>query len=64
MGLFVSVLMPYSTLAPAERERPCIGLVADGEALSAALVRATFGEVDAARVGAALIEVGSRRSSG
>jgi AcrR family transcriptional regulator len=58
--MFVSVLRPHSTLPPAELERRCIGLVGAGEALSAALVRGTFSENDAADVFASLIEGGLR----
>lgn len=59
--MFVSVLKPHSTLSAAELEWRCIGLVGAGEALSAALVRGTLNEVDAAEIFASLIQ-GSLRS--
>ena len=58
--MFVSVLKPHSTLPTAELERRCIGLVGAGEALSAALVRGTCGEAEAAGVFASLIKGGLR----
>jgi AcrR family transcriptional regulator len=58
--MFVDVLKPHSTLSAAELERRCIGLVGAGEALSAALVRDTFNEAEAAEVFAALIQGGLR----
>ena len=62
--MFVSVLKPYNTLATAELERRCIGLVGAGEALSAALVRGNFSEAEAAGVFASLIKGGLRALPG
>ncbi|WP_413739026.1 TetR/AcrR family transcriptional regulator [Sodalis sp. RH21] len=58
--LFASVLKPYVTLPPGELERRCIGLVGAGEALSAAMVRGSHRESEAAETFAALIEGGLR----
>jgi len=46
------------------RRRRCIGLVGAGEALSAALVRGNFSEVEAAGVFASLIKGGLRAPPG
>ncbi|MFC0388139.1 TetR/AcrR family transcriptional regulator [Muricoccus vinaceus] len=58
--MFVSVLKPHSTLSAAGLEWRCIGLVGAGEALSAALVRGTLNEVEAAEIFASLIQGGLR----
>jgi AcrR family transcriptional regulator len=62
--MFVSVLLPHSSLSASELERRCIGLVGAGEALSAALMRGSFSEAEAAGVFASLIEGGLRKSPG
>jgi AcrR family transcriptional regulator len=56
VAMFVSVLKPHSTLSPSELYRYCVGLVGAGEALSAALVRRTCSEAEAAEAFASLIE--------
>ena len=56
--LFASVLAPYVTLAPAELQRRCVGLVGAGEALSAAMVRGDCTETEAAGALASLIAGG------
>ena len=56
--LFASSLAPFVTLAPAELERRCVGLVGAGEALSAAMVRGSCTEAEAAQALASLIEGG------
>ncbi|MGQ9370797.1 TetR/AcrR family transcriptional regulator [Azospirillum sp. ST 5-10] len=63
VGMFVSVLAPHGTLAPAELERRCIGLVGAGEALSAALVRGRCSRSEAVATLASLIEGGLRAPS-
>ncbi|WP_190295666.1 TetR/AcrR family transcriptional regulator [Halotalea alkalilenta] len=54
--LFAAVLKPHSTLSPAELERRCVGLVGAGEALSAAMVRGSCSEAEAAEAFASLIQ--------
>lgn len=56
--MFIAVLKPHSSLATAELERRCIGLVGAGEALSAALVRRTCSEAEAVKAFSSLIEGG------
>ena len=58
--MFVSVLKAYNTLATAELERRCIGLVGAGEALSAAMVRGKCSESEAIEAFTALIQGGLR----
>ncbi|RYG67814.1 TetR/AcrR family transcriptional regulator [bacterium] len=62
--LFATVLKPYCALAPLELERRCVGLVGAGEALSAAMVRGSLSESEAAGAFRALIEGGVRPFSG
>lgn len=45
--MFVSVLQPHSELPLEELERRCVGLVAAGEALAAAMSRGRFSETEA-----------------
>ncbi|WP_211266669.1 TetR/AcrR family transcriptional regulator [Halotalea alkalilenta] len=54
--LFAAVLKPHSTMSLAELERRCVGLVGAGEALSAAMVRGSCSEAEAAEAFASLIE--------
>ncbi|TGN55955.1 TetR/AcrR family transcriptional regulator [Paracoccus liaowanqingii] len=58
VDMFVTVLMPHSSLAPSELVRRCVGLVGAGEALSAALLRHAYSEAAAVETFAALIEGG------
>lgn len=53
--LFVSVLGPHSALPRDQLEERCVGLVGAGEALSAALVRSTYTEAQAAQALASII---------
>jgi AcrR family transcriptional regulator len=53
--MFVSVLEPHVALSAVDLEHRCIGLVGAGEALSAAKVRGTLSEAEAASVFASLI---------
>lgn len=54
--MFLSVLEPHATLATAELERCCVGLVGAGEALSGTLVRGRHGEKEAIEAFALLIQ--------
>jgi AcrR family transcriptional regulator len=58
--LFLSALGPFTPWSPLELERFCIGLVGAGEALSAAMVRGSCGETDAADTFASMIRGGLR----
>jgi AcrR family transcriptional regulator len=58
--LFASALGPFTPWSPVELERYCIGLVGAGEALSAAMVRGSCGETDAADTFASIIRGGLR----
>lgn len=62
--MFISVLTPHSSVPATELERRCTGLVGAGEALSAALVRGSFNEAEAATAFAALITGGLRAPPG
>lgn len=62
--MFVAVLTPHCTLAHAELERRCVGLVGAGEALSAALVRGHCDRAEAAAAFAALIRGGLGEAPG
>ncbi|WP_434658040.1 TetR/AcrR family transcriptional regulator [Pseudomonas sp. R3-56] len=53
--MFVSVLEPHTTLASAELERCCTGLVGAGEALAGALVRGRHAQDEVIEAFAALI---------
>lgn len=53
--MFVSVLEPHATLASAELERCCTGLVGAGEALAGALVRGRHAQDEVIETFAALI---------
>ncbi|WP_434697742.1 TetR/AcrR family transcriptional regulator [Pseudomonas sp. Z1-14] len=53
--MFVSVLEPHATLASAELERCCTGLVGAGEALAGALVRGRHAQDEVIEAFAALI---------
>ena len=53
--LFAAVLQDHVALGPSELERRCVGLVGAGEALSAAMVRGTCTEADAAAAFRSLI---------
>lgn len=53
--LFATVLQDHVALEPDVLERRCVGLVGAGEALSAAMVRGTCTEADAAAAFQALI---------
>lgn len=56
--MFVSVLLPHSSLSPAELERRCVGMVGAGEALSALVVHGRCSEAEAIEAFAALIDGG------
>jgi len=53
--MFVSVLEPHTTLATAELERCCTGLVGAGEALAGTLMRGRHGQDEVIETFAALI---------
>ena len=63
--LFATVLTPHCTLSPSELELRCVGLVGAGEALSAAMVRGSCSESEAAEAFTSLIQggIGSERWS-
>ncbi|WP_203234903.1 TetR/AcrR family transcriptional regulator [Modicisalibacter coralii] len=56
--LFAAALKPYSALPDAELDRRCIALIGAGDAISAAMVRGSCSEVEAAATFASLIRGG------
>lgn len=56
--MFVSVLMPHSSLSSAELKWRCVGLVGAGEALAAAMARGNCSEPQAIEAFASLIQCG------
>lgn len=61
--MFVAVLRPYASMADAELERRCVGLVGAGEALAAALVRGRSTEDEAVAEFGTLIRCGMQAST-
>ncbi|MDZ5699483.1 TetR/AcrR family transcriptional regulator [Chelativorans sp. M5D2P16] len=60
--MFVSVLLPHSTLSPTDLERRCVGLVGAGEALSALMVRGRCSEAEVVEAFASLIGGGMQQA--